>query len=457
MEKNSKDEMIWNIIDKYFKDNRNLLIKHHLDSYNDFFDNKIHNIFKEKNPIQIFKNQDTKTKKYNLQADIYIGGKDGKKLYFGKPIIFDENRTHYMFPNEARLRNMSYGTTLHIDVDIVYRIINDDGEENIIENTLQKIYFGKFPIMINSNLCILNTLTPSIKFNMGECKNDPGGYFIIDGKEKVLVCQEKFSDNMIYIRDNVNDLYSHSCEIRSVSEDASKPIRTLAIKIVREDTKYTNNQIVVNIPNVRMPIPFFILMRALGVLSDKDIIKYCLLDIDKYSNYIEFFRPSIHDAGNIYTQETAIKYIATFLKNKTVPHVLEILMDYLLPHIGEDNYIDKAYYLGFMVNKLLRVYYNEEKATDRDNFKYKRVELTGSMIYDLFKEYYTVQQKHIYQKIDKEYYYKESIYQNNFTDLIENNYLEYFKDRIVEQVLKKHLKEIGEQKNILKDQKLYKI
>ena len=96
MEKNSKDEMIWNIIDKYFKDNRNLLIKHHLDSYNDFFDNKIHNIFKEKNPIQIFKNQDTKTKKYNLQADIYIGGKDGKKLYFGKPIIFDENRTHYM-------------------------------------------------------------------------------------------------------------------------------------------------------------------------------------------------------------------------------------------------------------------------------------------------------------------------------------------------------------------------
>ena len=159
MEKNSKDEMIWNIIDKYFKDNRNLLIKHHLDSYNDFFDNKIHNIFKEKNPIQIFKNQDAKTKKYNLQADIYIGGKDGKKLYFGKPIIFDENRTHYMFPNEARLRNMSYGTTLHIDVDIVYKIINDDGEENIIENTLQKIYFGKFPIMINSNLCILNTLT----------------------------------------------------------------------------------------------------------------------------------------------------------------------------------------------------------------------------------------------------------------------------------------------------------
>ena len=63
--------------------------------------------------------------------------------------------------------------------------------------------------------------------NMGECRNDPGGYFIIDGKEKSIVCQEKFADNTIYIRDKVNDIYSHS---GSVSEDASKPIRTVAVE-----------------------------------------------------------------------------------------------------------------------------------------------------------------------------------------------------------------------------------
>ena len=93
-----------------------------------------------------------------------------------------------------------------------------------------------------------------------------------------------------------------------------------------------------------------------------------------------------------------------------------------------------------MVNKLLKVFNNEESPTDRDSFKFKRVELTGSLIYDLFKEYYTLQQKHIFKAIDKEYYYKQGIYQNNFISLIENNYNEYFKERILENGFKKAFK-----------------
>jgi len=442
MDSNENDKLIWNIIDKFFQDNPNILVKHHLDSYNDFFNNKIFNIFKEKNPIRIFKDQDPDSKEYKLQADIYIGGKDGDKLYFGKPIIFDENRTHYMFPNEARLRNMTYGTTLHVDIDVVYNI-KDSNKNFILENEVsnfEKIYFGKFPIMLNSDLCILNTLNSKVKFNMGECKNDYGGYFIVDGKEKVLICQEKFADNMLYIRDNYNDIYSHSAEIRSVSEDASKPVRTLSIKIVRPSPTYSNNQIVVNVPNVRKPIPLFILMRALGIISDKEIISYCLLNLEKNESKIDLFIPSVHDAANIYNQEIAIKYIATLTKGKTVATVLEILMDYLLPHIGENNFQNKAYFLGYMVNKLLKVYNNEEAPTDRDSFKFKRVELAGSLIYDLFKEYYTLQQKHVFQKIDKEYYYKQGIYQDNFQSLIDNNINEYFKERILENGFKKAFK-----------------
>ena len=444
MSKNENDIVTWNIIDKYFSSDPNLLVSHHLDSYNDFFNNKIFNIFKEKNPVQIFKEQESDSKEYKFQADIYFGGKEGDKLYFGKPIIYDETNVHYMFPNEARLRNMTYGTTLHIDVTIVYKIKGADGETKIIENVLDKIYFGRFPIMLNSDLCILNNLEKSVKFNMGECKNDKGGYFIIDGKEKVLVSQEKFADNMLYIRENCNEIYSHSAEIRSVSEDASKPIRTLSVRLLLPGTVngtfYSNNQIVVNVPNVRKPIPLFILMRALGVTSDKDIIKYCLLDMEKNKSYIDLFIPSIHDAGNIFNQEVALKYIATFTKGKTLAHVLEILMDYFLPHIGEDNFINKAYFLGHMVFEMLKVYKKEKKATDRDSFKFKRVELAGSLIYDLFKEYYTLQQKHIYQKIDKEYYYKQGLYQDDFTSLIENNYNEYFKERILENGFKKGFK-----------------
>lgn len=432
------NEIIWNIIDKYFKDNPNILVKHQLDSYNDFFNKKIYNIFREKNPIYIYQELN-ENKEYKYEAQLYLGGKTGEKLHFGKPIIFDKSREHYMFPNEARLRNMTYAITLHIDVDVIYKIKNDMKEE-ITESTLEKIYIGKFPIMLNSDLCILNKLSPDVKFNMGECRNDPGGYFIIDGKEKVLISQEKFADNMLYIRDDYNDVYSHSAEIRSVSEDASKPIRTFSIRIERPSNKYTNNNIVVNIPNVRKPVPLFIFMRALGVISDKDIIEYCLLDMDKYEKYVELFRPSIHDAGNIFTQETAMKYMATLTKGKTLSHIMEILMDYVLPHIGETNFNDKAYFVGHMVRELLKVYKKDEIATDRDSFKFKRVELAGSLIYDLFKEYYTLQQKHIYRRIDEEYYYKKGKYQDNFISLIESNYQEYFKERILETGFKKAFK-----------------
>ena len=111
----------------------------------------------------------------------------------------------------------------------------------------------------------------------------------------------------IYVQDKVNDIFSHSAKIRSVSEDASKPIRTLSVRLVAEQASSTNQQIVVSIPNVRKPIPLFIVMRALGIISDKDIIQYCVLDIEKFPTMVELFRPSIHDAGKIFTQQAALQ------------------------------------------------------------------------------------------------------------------------------------------------------
>jgi DNA-directed RNA polymerase II subunit RPB2 len=433
-------EVIWNIIDHYFKDNPNVLIKHHLDSFNQFFNRDIKNIFREKNPITILKEFDEEVNDYTLQAKMYFAGRDGSKIHYGKPVIFDEDRQHFMFPNEARLRNMSYGITIHIDIDVEYKMISADKTVTTSSTTLENVYLGRFPIMLNSDLCILNTLNRMTKFNMGECRNDLGGYFIVDGKEKVIVSQEKFADNMLYVRDKYNELYSHSADIRSVSEDASKPIRTFSIRIVSPSATSTNNQIVVNVPNVRKPVPLFILMRALGIESDKAIIEHCLLDLEKNSDYINLFIPCVHNAGRVFNQITALKYIATFTKGKTIPHVLYILMDYLLPHIGELNFRNKAFFIGHMVFELLKVYRGVKPATDRDSFNFKRVELPGSLIYDLFKEYYTLQQKHVFQKIDKEYYYKQGIYKTNFTNLIENNVNDIFREKILETGFKKAFK-----------------
>jgi DNA-directed RNA polymerase II subunit RPB2 len=457
------DKISWKIIDKYFNENPNNLVAHHLDSYNEFFNNGINRIFRENNPIRFIEREDeTVISNKRNECLLYLGGKDGTKIYFGKPIIYDDNHAHYMYPNDARLRNMTYGITIHYDVEVDF--IYYKGEEKIEHSiTLDKIYLGRFPIMLQSDLCILKSLSKDVRFNMGECKNDYGGYFIIDGKEKVVICQEKFADNMIYIKKNKSDnIYSHSAEIRSVSEDASKPIRTTAVKIVAPSPLLSNNQIVVAVPNVRKPVPLFILMRALGIISDKDIIKTCILDLEKNEEYIDLFIPSIHDANKVFNQETAIKYIASFTKRGTVSSAVEILSDYFLPHIGEINFLDKAYFLGYMVNRLLKVYTLQEKPTDRDNFRFKRVELTGSLIYDLFREYYLIQKRNIFKKIDEEYYYHKGEYKNknvlgdtsssskdelnkykdgdNFISLIQTNFKNFFKDLDVEKGFKKAFK-----------------
>ena len=434
------EEFTWKILDKYFTDNPTALVNHQLESYNDFFSTGINQIFREKNPIKIMKQQDPKTKEFKFKAELYFGGKDGSRIYYGKPIIFDEHREHYMYPNEARLRNFTYGLTIHYDVVVDFTIIQDDETIKKTTETLNKKFLGRFPIMLMSDLCVLKGLDKNVRYAAGECRNDKGGYFIVDGKEKVIISQEKFADNMIYIKDNVNEIYSHAANIRCVSEDASKPVRTVSVRIVSPSATLTNNQIVVNVPNVRKPVPLFILMRALGIISDKSIIECCLLDIETYSNYVDLFIPSIHDAGLIFSQDVAIKYIATFTKGKSVEHVLNILSNYLLPQIGELNFRDKALYIGYMVFELLKVFTKVNKPTDRDSFKYKRVEVPGILIYNLFKEYYTLQQRNIFQKIDKEYYYKQGIYYDNFEGLILNNQVAYFKDRIVESGFRKGFK-----------------
>jgi DNA-directed RNA polymerase II subunit RPB2 len=455
----------WKLIDKFFTENPNNLVSHHLESYNDFFNKGIYRIFKENNPIRFIEREDeNESSEKRNECHLYLGGKEGSKIYFGKPIIYDDNFAHYMYPNDARLRNMTYGTTIHYEVDVEFIYYEGDTRIEKMVTLDDKIYLGRFPIMLQSDLCILQSLDKNVRFNLGECRNDFGGYFIIDGKEKVIVSQETFADNMLYIKKNKDDdVYSHSAEIRSVSEDASKSIRTTAIKIVAPSPGYSNNQIVVVVPNVRKPVPLFILMRALGITSDKDIIRTCLLDLEKNESYVDLFIPSVHDASKVFNQESALNYIKTFTKRNTVSGVYEILSDYFLPHIGEVNFLDKAFFVGYMVSRLLKVYNNEEKPTDRDNFKFKRVELPGTLIYDLFREYYLIQKRTISRKIDEEYYYhrgeykedatqmkkqqsknqsKEEAnkYKNNFTGLIELNYKQFFKDREVESGFKKAFK-----------------
>jgi DNA-directed RNA polymerase II subunit RPB2 len=494
-----EDSTTWKIIGKYFQENPQALVNHHIDSFDDFYKRGIFQIFKEKNPVTLYSRLDATTNEYMSECHLYMGGKDGSKIYFGKPVIHDDNNVRYMFPNEARLRNMSYSMSIHYDIEV--EIINKlrpgelptllGGSSNITDevvggdstedtplmvgggpkpvkkrrnakehqdidmeldpqqaaelrkeleesldgniqrrtHVIKRVFLGRFPVMVQSDFCVLHGMPREARYSTGECKNDLGGYFIINGKEKTVVSQEKFADNMLYVRKATDDKYLYSADIRSVSENVSKPVRTLSVKMKAPTNKFTNQNIVVNIPNVRAPVPLFIVFRALGVISDKDIIAHCLLDMEKYESMIDIFIPSVHDASTIMTQQNALQYIALLTKGKGTRHAI----DYFLPHVGETNYVQKAYFLGHIVFKLLSISTGLDPPTDRDNFKFKRIELVGSLLYDLFREYWSIQLRTVQLAFEKKLYYNQEMYESNLLGLITENFQEVFQERELEE------------------------
>ena len=90
---------LWKIINKYFEDNPQSLVRHHIESYNDFFKTGIFQIMRENNPVRIDSRYDKKIDDYRSQCIMYLGGKAGDKVYFGKPVIYDDNDSHYIYPN----------------------------------------------------------------------------------------------------------------------------------------------------------------------------------------------------------------------------------------------------------------------------------------------------------------------------------------------------------------------
>jgi DNA-directed RNA polymerase II subunit RPB2 len=154
---------------------------------------------------------------------------------------------------------------------------------------------------------------------------------------------------------------------------------------------------------------------------------------------IELFRPSVHDANKIFTQRAAIEYIGVFIKGKSVVQAQHILMNFFLPQIGELNYQSKAFFLGYMVNKLVRVKANIDSPIDRDSLKFKRIKISGKLIHGLFNEYYTQQIKRIRTLLDFKYNYNSAILSERFTDIVKE-YEDIFKDRIVEEGLRRAFK-----------------
>ena len=409
-------ETPWNIIESYFKGHHlERLVQHQIESYNNFVGHQIIKTIEMFNPIHVASEQDydIKSGKYALELFITF---DNFHIY--RPQIHENNgATKLMFPQEARLRNFTYASAMTIDINIKFVIRNGVDLENTqtFHKTLPKIQIGKMPIMLKSNICVLTQYKHVEHRNTGECKFDAGGYFIINGSEKTVIGQERAAENRIYcynISKN-NTKYTWSAEIKSVPD-----FKCISPKQVNMMVSSKNNgfgyAICVQLPRVKQPIPLFIVFRALGVISDKDICEKILLDIhnDKYKEMLQGLQASIIEANTVMTQEEAIKYILTFVMytpinmdretglRKKTEFTMDILKNDLFPHCN--NAEQKIYFLGYMVTRVLQVSFEWVKQDDRDSFVNKRVDLTGTLLNNLFRNYFNKLVKDMEKQIIKE-------------------------------------------------------
>jgi DNA-directed RNA polymerase II subunit RPB2 len=426
----------FSVIDNMFQNNY-LVNKIQQDTYNDFVSNLIPIIIEQYNPL-IYKYESEDGKKYELELNI----KSSRITY---PKVCDNDGTiHELSPSLARLRNYTYSSKLLVDINKKTRIYNNDILLESDEKLIQEVIIGKIPIMVKSKYCI-NTLKD--KTQLDECKYDNGGYFIINGIEKVIVSQERCIDNKGLCFYQKNSKYKYILELKSSVKNKLMPTKPLYIKLYSKDNIINGNYIRIMMPYFKQDIPLFILMRALGFISDKEIIKAIVLDLSNiyYKDVMEVIESSIEDSTNIRTQEQALEYISNNLTNiprdaknkeKVYEYINYLLTNEYIPHVGE-SYIKKGLYTGYLVLKLVMCSLEKKECDDRDSYLNKRIDTTGSLLAALFRQYYTKLVKELKTSCNKEFNNGSWKATDNFHNIINNsNIYKLIKPTIIENGLK---------------------
>ena len=352
-----KYNLRWPVIQDILK--REGIARRHLNSFDEFLENGLQQIISEVNQIDI----ENAEYPYKIQLEKI-------KLQQPRMMELDGSITH-ITPAEGRLRNISYVAPIQMEVNVI--------EDN---KTIEKrfTHVGDMPVMVKSNACILHTFNEQKLIDYQEDPRDPGGYFIINGSERVIVGLEDLSYNKIIVdAEKIGGKIVHKAKVYS----SIIGYRAKLELIMKDD-----GMIVAKIPGSPVDIPIVTLMRALGLESDKDIAGAVSL-VDDIQNQLE---GSFEKAGDISTSKDAIVYIS----KRIAPGMLEefqikrteTLLDWgLLPHLGKhpENRKEKAHFLGEAVCKLIELKIGWLEPDDKDHYGNKVIKFAGQMLADLFR------------------------------------------------------------------------
>jgi DNA-directed RNA polymerase II subunit RPB2 len=405
----------YTIIQSYFEGKQlDRLVRHQIESYNHFINHQIEKTIEMFNPVIIRSENDyiKETDKYTLEIHVDFSN---FKLY--SPQIHENNgATKTMLPQEAKLRNFTYASIMTVDVNITYIIRNSQNmdEPKYIKKTLNKINIGKMPIMLKSSACVLKQKDYIQSVHTNECYMDCGGYFIIKGSEKTVLGQERAAENKIYCFDGKNTTkWNWYAEIKSVPDYKCISPKQIEMMIASKNNGF-GHSIYINIPRIKQPIELFVLFRALGIIPDKSICNYIVLNVNDPDNeyLIEFLQASIVDANKYTTQEEAIQHIISYVAYTPInmdreqgllkkrQFAIEVLESDLFPHCKSLQ--QKLYLIGYMAKKLINTSLGLYPADDRDSYSNKRIELTGTLLNNLFRNYFNKLVKEMQKQTIKE-------------------------------------------------------
>ena len=349
-------DLRWGIIQDILS--REGIAKQHLNSFDEFLKKGLQEIINEIDHIDI----ENAEYPYKIQLG---------RIQFKQPRMMElDGSVTHITPTEARLRNVSYVAPLMLEANVI-----EDGK------TLESrfIHIGDIPVMVKSEACILRNFSEQKLIDHAEDPSDPGGYFIINGSERVIVGLEDLSYNKIIVdAEKVGGKKVFKAKVYS----SIVGYRAKLELVLKED-----GLIVARIPGSPVDIPIITLMRALGLESDKEIASAISLN-DKIQNELE----GSFEKTEITTSKDAIVYIS----KRIAPGMLEefqikraeTLLDWgLLPHLGKqpENRKEKTQFLGEAACKLLELKLGWIEPDDKDHYGNKVVKFAGQMLADLFR------------------------------------------------------------------------
>ncbi|KTG43148.1 hypothetical protein cypCar_00020880 [Cyprinus carpio] len=318
------------------------LVRQQLDSFDEFIQMSVQRIVEDAPPIDLqaeaqhTSGEVEEPPRYLLKFE---------QIYLSKPTHWErDGAPSPMMPNEARLRNLTYSAPLYVDIT---KTIIKDGEEQQ-QTQHQKTFIGKIPIMLRSTYCLLSGLTDRDLCELNECPLDPGGYFIINGSEKVLIAQEKMATNTVYVFAKKDSKYAYTGECRSCLENSSRPTSTIWVSMMARGGQGVKKsaigqRIVSTLPYIRQEVPIIIVFRALGFVSDRDILEHIIYDFDD-PEMMEMVKPSLDEAFVIQEQNVALNFIGSrgakpgVTKERRIKYAKEVLQKEVLPHVGVSDF-----------------------------------------------------------------------------------------------------------------------